>query len=94
VDTQASSATNAVLEGFSYYNPPAMPDYENDDEEKRPKYDQRPTLYWNPMVMTDAETGTASIPFFTNDVLAPIFVNVEGITASGTPVKATYLITP
>jgi hypothetical protein len=94
VQFNSPSATNLVLEGFSYYNPIAFPDYESDGAEKLPKYDQRPTLYWNPMVTTDSETGMIEIPFFTNDVLAPIFINVEGITANGTPVRATYLMKP
>jgi len=45
--------------------------------------DVRPTLYWNPYVFTDANTHTATISFYNNDVSTKLRIVVEGMNAAG-----------
>jgi hypothetical protein len=89
-----TSLSTFQIEGLSNANYLSFPDYEKDTENNQPKYDQRPTLYWNPIIVTDSEEGSIEIPFYTNDIIAPIFVVVEGTTVNGDALKATYLINP
>lgn len=70
---------------------------------KSPQYDQkntknsstdyRSTLYWNPNVITDEETGIAEVSFFAADLETTYRVVVEGITASNHPVRGEYYLT-
>ena len=52
---------------------------------KKPEHirpDYRATLYWSPMIQTDA-AGKATVSFFTSDAKTNIRFRAEGITASG-----------
>lgn len=79
------------IEGFSLPSVISHPDYDNDPQESFPPFDQRPTLYWNPYLATDSETGALQVEFFSNDLLSPIYIVVEGITNTGKPVRGTYI---
>jgi hypothetical protein len=57
-----------------------------DDRHNRP--DQRTTLFWEPMVMTD-ENGRAGVAFYTSDKSSRYRVVMEGITPDGYPGTAT-----
>ncbi len=45
--------------------------------------DVRPTLYWNPYVLTDATTRTVRLEFYNNDISSKLRVVVEGMNADG-----------
>ncbi|WP_332368311.1 TonB-dependent receptor [Spirosoma telluris] len=51
-------------------------------EHVRPDY--RTTLFWAPMIQTDAD-GKATVSFFTSDAKTTIRLRAEGITTGGMP---------
>jgi hypothetical protein len=46
--------------------------------------DKRTTLFWEPMMLTDAN-GRAALSFYTGDVASRYRIVIEGITADGYP---------
>ncbi|OCX53495.1 hypothetical protein BEL04_04120 [Mucilaginibacter sp. PPCGB 2223] len=52
------------------------------------KADQRTTIYWEPMITTDAN-GKASVSYYNADPKSKIRVVVEGLTEKGVPVVST-----
>jgi hypothetical protein len=82
--------TNLNLEGFSLPNNFFQLDYET--AELLPSVDERATLYWNPYLVSDSETGLVQIQFYTNDSNSPKYLVVEGVSIDGTPIRGTYLI--
>ncbi|WP_291782569.1 carboxypeptidase-like regulatory domain-containing protein [Cecembia sp.] len=81
---------NMVIDGFGSPSSFVPFDYETADEE--PEVDERVTLYWNPYVITDAESGTYTVEFFTNDSPGTKIIEVEGLSIDGKPIRATYLL--
>lgn len=67
------------------------PDYESDSTDKS-KGDYRSTLYWNPAITTDSETGKTSFSFFAADLETTYRVVVEGVTAENKPVRNEFYI--
>ena len=59
-----------------------QPIYDNNNPEKRTDF--RNTIYWNPVVQTDAN-GEASFTTFTSDAFTSFAITVEGISAHGQP---------
>jgi len=53
-------------------------------EERHSTPDYRATLYWNPSITTD-KNGNAFIEFFNSDVAEQIQIEIEGLSADGTP---------
>ena len=51
-------------------------------EHNRPDY--RTTLFWAPLVQTNAE-GKATVSFFTSDAKTPLRLQAEGVTTTGMP---------
>ena len=45
--------------------------------------DVRPTLYWNPYVLTDAATHSVRMEFYNNDISRRLRIVVEGMNADG-----------
>lgn len=73
----------AKLPGYAPVRTFYAPRYDvKQPEHNRPDY--RATLFWAPMIQTDAE-GRASVSFFTSDAKNPIRFRAEGITISGMP---------
>ncbi|QDK78512.1 TonB-dependent receptor [Spirosoma sp. KCTC 42546] len=58
-------------------------------EHVRPDY--RTTLFWAPMIQTDAE-GKATVTFFTSDAKTDIRLRAEGITVGGMPGTAKAIV--
>ncbi|HMU46588.1 MAG TPA: hypothetical protein PKC72_09480 [Chitinophagaceae bacterium] len=58
------------------------PDYSKTDA-KQPTIDNRTTLYWNPDLITDAETKSIKLDFFNNDFSKKFKVVIEGFDAKG-----------
>ncbi len=56
------------------------------------KPDYRATIYWNPEILTDAKTGTATVSFFTADLPGIYRIVGEGVTQNGEPVRRIYFI--
>ncbi|HEY5826398.1 MAG TPA: carboxypeptidase-like regulatory domain-containing protein [Cyclobacteriaceae bacterium] len=56
------------------------------------KGDYRSLLYWNPQVIINKETGTATVSFYSSDLEGLYNIVVEGITGEGKPVSATSFV--
>ena len=50
------------------------------------------TIYWNPIVKTDAIKGTATISFYASDVAGKYRLVAEGVTEKGEPIRCVYII--
>lgn len=74
---------NIDLQGYSlarrFYNPVYNG---TEDPEEKAKDDYRNTLYWNPVVVTDAK-GKSQISFYTSDQMSEVKIVVEGLTYDG-----------
>ncbi len=80
------------LPGFSKTRNFTAPDYAKPSTDAA-QADYRSTIYWNPNVDVDAKTGVATVSFFAADLAGLYRVVVEGVTASGVPVRGeTYLV--
>jgi hypothetical protein len=81
---------SVILEGFSVPGNFIVFDYEQLDE--APQWDERATLYWNPQLISDSESGQIQVTFFTNDSPAPKIVVLEGVDQNGNPIQARFQI--
>ena len=69
-----------------YYN--ARTFYAPNYEYSSTKSDQRTTIHWEPMIVTDAN-GQATISYYNADPKSKIRVVVQGLTDKGIPITAT-----
>ena len=73
-----------LLEGYSAERQFYSPDYSVDPASSEAFLpDVRATLYWNPYVLTDAETHSVRLEFYNNDVSRRLRIVLEGINAAG-----------
>jgi hypothetical protein len=73
-----------LLEGYETERQFYSPDYSVDvTGQANFLPDVRPTVYWNPYVLTDAVTHSARLEFYNNDVSRKLRVVVEGMNADG-----------
>jgi hypothetical protein len=91
LSTASANMNTIVVDGFSVPNNFYQVSYDGESESPEGP-DQRSTLYWNPYVVTDSESGAFRIELFMNDNPSPKSVIVEGVSIDGTPIKATFLI--
>ena len=52
----------------------------------------KPTLYWNPYLITEESRMTQQIEFTLNEKAGPIWVEIRGISDLGEPLHGTFLI--
>jgi hypothetical protein len=78
------------VQGYARSREFIAPDYEDPTSNNR--VDQRATLYWNPNIVTEAKTGTATLSFFAADLPGKYRVVAEGVNQKGKPVQALYFI--
>ncbi len=52
----------------------------------------KPTLYWNPNLITEESRMTQLIEFDLNEKSGPVWVEIRGITALGEPIYGSFLI--
>lgn len=80
---------SAILSGYSTYKEFYQPDYAFSSS----KYaDLRPTLYWNPYVLTDKKNKQFKIEFYNNDVTQKFRIIIEGVNAVGKMARLEKLI--
>lgn len=72
------------LSGYSIASEFEGPDYSEPSERT---IDDRITLYWNPLVLTDNETGEATIQFYTSDFPGRYRIVLEGVLDNGQPIR-------
>ena len=77
-----------IVVGFSDSAVLRAPDYST---ESRQVNDKRTTIYWNPIVTTDA-LGWASFSFYSADTPSVYKIEVEGVSAGGNPVRGVFYI--
>ncbi len=90
VYTKKGAAANENVKGLDFaripgYTPPKQfysPDYSKVDPSHSAD-DFRTTLYWNPFVITDANTRRLLFTFYNNDVSKKLRVVIEGVNIEG-----------
>ncbi|MEP7258487.1 MAG: hypothetical protein ABI687_08865, partial [Flavitalea sp.] len=90
VYTKKGAAANKDIKGLDFAKIPGYtmarqfysPDYMKYDEaQTQPDY--RPTLYWNPFVLTDKDTRRILFTFYNNDITRKFRVIIEGCNEQG-----------
>jgi len=69
-----------VFPGYVSSKTFTAPDYSIDDKKRK---DNRSTIYWNPDVKVNPETGEIRIKFYNNDTGKRLHVVLEGVTTDG-----------
>jgi hypothetical protein len=52
----------------------------------------RPTLYWNPEVITNTEALSQNVQFESSQTGGPMWVEIKGISADGQPIEGRFVI--
>lgn len=92
LDSSTLNATTGIgsvqLRGYLIEREFYVPKYDVQDP-LNSKPDKRVTLYWAPMIQTDA-TGKASVRFFNSDVPTTIRGEIEGLSLNGIPGNSSF----
>lgn len=72
---------SSFLNGYTKFKEYIQPDYGNTNLHAEPDY--RPTVYFNPFILTDKNSPRVTIDFFNNDTSKRLKVVLEGINAKG-----------
>lgn len=88
--TKKGQVSNKDFKGLDFakipgYNPPKQfysPDYSVYDE-AHIQADLRPTLYWNPFIITGSDNKRIILNFYNNDVTKRFRIVIEGISEDG-----------
>ncbi|TDQ17452.1 TonB-dependent receptor-like protein [Algoriphagus boseongensis] len=68
----------------------------SDAEESRKSFPflvpYRPTLYWNPLLISDGSRLSIPIEFELNELPGPILIEIRGITNLGQPIYGTFVL--
>lgn len=90
VDSTDPNFQTIKLPGFSKTRLFEAPDYGQPKTETQADY--RSTLYWNPDIRVDPNSGIATASFYASDLAGEYRVVVEGIAGNGQPLRAELLI--
>jgi hypothetical protein len=74
-------------EGFLKEKYFQSPNYKSEESKSSSRPDFRGLLYWNPEVQIGV-TGSQTVEFYTSDESGTYYINLEGITSNGIPVRA------
>jgi hypothetical protein len=80
---------SALISGYTSYKEFYSPDYSM-LLSRLP--DTRPTLYWNPYILTDKSTKTVKLEFYNNDITKKFRIILEGVNAAGKLARVEKLI--
>lgn len=80
-DDNSIGLTPALLAGFTKFREFIQPSY--NDSTSLNQADYRPTLYWNPYILTDKNNQHVKLTFFNNDISKKICIILEGINTEG-----------
>jgi hypothetical protein len=92
LNTPSANMNTIIVDGFAVPNNFFQISYGEEELPVPNGADERATLYWNPYLVSDSETGTFRIEFFMNDNPSPKTLVIEGLALDGTPVKASFVI--
>lgn len=70
-----------LLKGYSSFKEFTQPAYTNDAG--KTEEDLRPTLFWNPFILSDKTNAKNTISFYNNDISKKLCLILEGINAEG-----------
>ena len=70
-----------LLNGYTKFRQFIQQDYTSIHSREEP--DNRPTLYWNPFILTDKNNPKSTISFYNNDICKKLCLVLEGINADG-----------
>ena len=93
-DEDFNIAPNFQLLRIQGYSPSRLfryPDY-GDPRTDTTSADYRSTIYWNPEIVTDSKTGTATVSFYAADLPGRYRVVAEGVARNGEPVRCVYFV--
>jgi hypothetical protein len=91
-DKKSGKSLNVFkLQGFSLPGNFRSPAY-HDPAVGKDKPDYRSTVYWNPQLATQDETGQCQVTFFATDFTGRYRVIIEGVTSTGEPVRSETFI--
>lgn len=79
------------VDGYSRSRRFKAPDYADPQTEQTVDY--RSLVYWNPSLVTDAETGTATVSFYATDLQGKYRITVEGVGQYGKPIRGIAFVT-
>ena len=80
-NTSAEGLESSFLSGYTKFKEFTQPDYSNPKVNVEPDF--RPTVYFNPFILTDKNSPRVTIDFFNNDTSKKLKVVLEGINAEG-----------
>ncbi len=78
------------IPGYSSMRKLKFPDYDDKTTDKT-MADYRSTIYWNPNIVIDAKSGTATVSFFGADLPGKYRVVTEGVLQNGEAVRCVYI---
>lgn len=81
-----------TIKGYTPTKEFKAPDYSQPKESHR-QPDTRSTIYWNPSLATNKETGKAEFSFYSADSPTVYRIVVEGMTEDNTPVREVRYVT-
>jgi hypothetical protein len=79
------------ISGYSSSRKFRFPNYEDKNIDKT-LADYRSTIYWNPEVVIDAKTGTATVSFFAADLPGKYRIVTEGVLQNGEAVRYVHFV--
>lgn len=80
-------ASLVKIPGYAISREFESPDY-SDSTSTENTVDYRSTIYWNPMVITNVETGSATVSFFAASLPNRYKIVVEGVLENGEPMRS------
>ncbi|MCW3120049.1 MAG: hypothetical protein JWM28_4131 [Chitinophagaceae bacterium] len=81
---------SALLSGYTKFKEFIQPNY--NDSKVREEGDYRPSLYWNPFILTDKYNQHTTIEFYNNDISRKLCIVLEGINAEGKMTRVVKLL--
>lgn len=84
-------ASLVKIPGYAVSREFESPDYSNSPSAEN-IIDYRSTIYWNPTVITNAETGVATVSFFAASLPNQYKIVVEGVLENGEPMRCEQVV--
>jgi hypothetical protein len=81
-DQAGKSMPYSISKGYTPIKEFYLPIYQSNDSSNI-KEDIRPTIYWNPLVLTNAQSHEITLPFYNNDVTHSFRIIIEGFNNEG-----------
>lgn len=93
-----SKAIEANMNNYTIFKLNGYPQIQSFEEVEKSRAnfpfltEYKPTLYWNPNLITEGSRMSQLIEFDLNEQSGPVWVEIRGITALGAPIYGTFLI--